>query len=250
MNFLDFQAIGGMPLFKDDFRFLQESLRDGITGALSFLPNNKVVVMHGLTDPSISEQPEGYIYFAGEVYHVANAAIPVDQQLIWDFTPEIDIDGNRMLLDVELMPHVIRKARIVGLDVDAVDIPPEAVKFGVDGEISTDTVGFYDVLASRLDCQPAGSTMFWTRPPNTIPEGWEPMVGQMGFFGGPFPSQCADMRRALPLGYDNPAAPQPFHQVGAVLNNIDFNYDTTPLRAVTGIWIIKNGSNIPVIFTY
>ena len=257
MNKLDFTANGGIPLFLDDIRFLQNANRDAISGLFSFLPENKVVVLSGLGVPQAPNNyiEEGYVYWNREVYFVPGIGdFSSINHLLFDFTPTIDVSGNRQTATGNnISPHQIRAAKIIGSSTLPSPVPPNTVIFMQMGEVHQNTVGFYDALAARLDLVPPGAVMLWFGEPNTIPEGWEQATGQLGWFGGITQTNAPDLRRAMVWGQDSTFnAGAPYQDVGHVtvgnpeLAAISFHGS----KIVTGIWIIKNGSNIPPLFTY
>jgi hypothetical protein len=254
MNKLDFTANGGIPLFLDDIRFLQDANRDAIKALISFLPNDKVVVLSGLSTPTPPNGfiEEGYVYWNGEVFFVPGIGdFASINHLLFDFTPTIDSLGDRQTATGDnISPHQIRTAKIIGFSTLPSPVPPNTVIFMQMGEVHPNTVGFYDAIAQRLDLVPPGVVMLWFGQPNTIPQGWEQATGQLGWFGGITQTNAPDLRRAYIVGFDAAASP-PLNSVGTGQNGPDLDLLAgSATRRVVGMYIIKNGSNIPPLFTY
>lgn len=252
MNKLDFTHNGGVPLYLDDFRFLQQANLQALQGVLSFLPEDKVIVLSGLSYPSGVNNfiEEGFVLFEREIYFVPGAGgFSSINHLTWDFTPGIDSSGDRTTQSGNnISPYRVGTAKLIGTST-----PLSGKKFMEMGEIHQDTKGFYDALAERLDLVPPGAVMLWFGTLANIPAGWEQATGQMGFFGGPFPTQAPDLRRSIVWGHDSAAAPAPFNTIKVQTPRYIPPAGSTAIvqgNYTTGVWIIKNGSNIPTIFTY
>jgi hypothetical protein len=71
----------------------------------------------------------------------------------------------------------------------------------------------------------------------------------MGLFGSAFPTAAPDYRNAFVAGY-NAAGPGIFNTLGAELTDIDLIIASTPVKMKIGAYIIKNGTNLPPIFSY
>jgi hypothetical protein len=253
MNKLLTQVNGGWPLKLDDIRWMDESIRESFKAVFAMFPQDRVIVLSGLGIPSgvNNTVPAGYVYYAGEIYVVDETDIGTYTNIIWDFTPEMSSTSGQKTLQsgTDFEAHEIRKGKLLATALAAGDIPAPVRRYIVDGEVHQHTIGFYDTLAANFDLVPAGSMMLWGGTLANIPAGWELAIGQMGFFGGAFPSMAPDMRRCLVAGYDATAA-APFNALNTVIDNIDLNIDPQPLRMRIGAWIIKNGSVIPPIFSY
>lgn len=254
MNKLLTQVNGGWPLKLDDIRWIDESIRESFKAVFAMFPQDRVIVLSGLGIPSgvNNTVPAGHVYFAGEIYLVDETDIGPYTNIIWDFTPELSATSGQKTLQsgASFEAHQIRKAKLLATALAAGNIPAPVRRFIVGGSLHEHTIGFYDTLAARLDLVPPGSVLLWFGQPNTIPSGWEQAAGQLGWFGGITQTNAPDLRGAHVVGYKADSWNSEINTVGFSAQNKILENGNEDTRRVTGIWIIKNGSNIPPIFSY
>lgn len=252
MNNLRTNVPGGWPIKLNDIRWLQDAMRGGFSAVFAMFPQDTVIVLSGLSLPVGVDNTvsAGIVYYNGEIYVVDEVDLDDNQYIVWDFEPVLSTESGEKILqnEAEYQAHEIRKANLLVVPDDPE--PADGVRrFIWEGELHEHTKGYYNVLAAQLDLVPAGTVMLWGGTLANIPTGWELCQGQMGMFGGAFPSQAPDYRNAFVAGY-NAAGPAPFNTLGAEIINVDIVNNTSPLRLEIGAYIIKNGSQLPPIFSY
>jgi hypothetical protein len=141
MNKLITTPNGGFPLRSNDFRFIDESVRDAFKGILSMLysgivMNNQAVILSGCSrslDGTFTTISPGYLSIGGEVcYFPGISGLLLLTTHYWDIDVDYYTDGDKILKSGS--PHQSYQTRVAKVSFEIIDIP-----LGYSAVLSTQT---------------------------------------------------------------------------------------------------------------
>lgn len=130
MNKLITTPNGGFPLRSNDFRFIDESVRDAFKGVVSMLysnnvMNNEAVILSGCTrvlDGVFTNINPGYLSIGGEVCYFPGASgLLLLNNMYWDIDVDYDTDGDKILKNGN--PHQAYQTRVAKISFALITVP-------------------------------------------------------------------------------------------------------------------------------
>lgn len=130
MNKLITTPNGGFPLRSNDFRFIDESVRDAFKGIVSMLysgsvMNNEAVILSGCSkvfDGSFWTVNAGYLSIGGEIcYYPGATGLILFPFSFWDIDIEYDVAGDKILKNGD--PHQAYQTRLAQIRFTGITLP-------------------------------------------------------------------------------------------------------------------------------